>query len=103
MQGEAARGNLQLDAFDIFRSNRLKFEHRAVAREVERFEVSGIVDTPPAGEFVEASQANDFVPVARRNDFSPHRIENVEVEFIQAAAHLAFLPMGAFARIQLFA
>jgi hypothetical protein len=63
----------------------------------------GVVDAAPAGEFFETSQAHDFVPEARRHDFFPHGIENVEVELIQTAAHLALLPMGAFARIQLFA
>jgi hypothetical protein len=99
MQGEAARRHLQLNVFDIFRRHGVKLEHRAIAGEVKRFEVPGVIDPFPAGEFVEAGEADDFVPEASRHDFPPHRIENVEVEFIQTAAHLAFLPLRAFARI----
>ena len=101
MQGQAPRRHLQLNVFDIFRRHRVKFKHRAIARKVKLFEMIGVVDAASACEFVETSQAYDFVSIASRNDFSPHGIENVEVEFIQTTAHLAFLPLRAFAHIEL--
>jgi hypothetical protein len=101
VQGEAARRHLQLNGIDIFRRHRVKFKHRAIAGEVKRFEVFRVIDSSPAREFVEASEAYDFVAVARRNDFPPHGIDNVEVEFVRAAAYLAFLALRSVAHFEL--
>jgi len=63
--------------------------------------VLGVVYPPPARELVEASEAYDFVPISGRYDLPPHGIENVEIEFVQAAAHLAFLAVRPPADVEL--
>jgi hypothetical protein len=102
MQGQAPRRHLQLNVFDIFRRHRVKFKHGAIARKVKLFEMIGVVDAAAAREFVETRQTYDFVPKTRRHHFSPYGIQDMEIEFIRTAAHLALLPPRIIALIRAF-